>query len=445
MDSMLQVVTAKLCLVAWLEMFGWFDLDAFWIVAIASLTNVACAIVGCYLVLRQMSLMGDALSHAVLPGLVVAAWMSGGTSILAMFVGAVMAGLLTTFLTQTLHQFGRVHTDASMGVSFTALFALGVVMLKQGLTGVHFDAECVYQGSLIHVALNYVSIGSFEVPRQLFTIGPVVLFNVFFTTLLWKELKVTSFDPGLANTVGVSATWMHYLLMAVVAVTTVASFEAVGSILVVAMLIVPAATAQLLTDRLVRMLQIASLIAVTAAIFGYFWADYSDVQPAGAMAVVVGLFYLVAVFFSPKYGVVSKLLDNFRTSLRVVREDVLAMLFRVEEVGDQRLVKSDALEAVGGGILATLGVRSLMKDGSLSDSDSGLSLTEAGRQTASRLVRSHRLWEAYLVQHLGFPLDHVHEPAERVEHYIDERMREKIERALEDADRDPHGRDIPER
>ncbi len=424
----------------------WTDFElSFWVILIAALTNVACALVGCYLVLRRMSLMGDALSHAVLPGLVIAAWLSGGTSILAMFGGAIAAGLLTTFLTQTLHQYGRVHTDAAMGVSFTALFALGVVMLKLGLHGIHFDAQCVYQGSLLQVALNTIPIAGIEVPRQLFTIGPVVLLNALFIAILWKELMVTSFDPGLANTVGVSATGMHYLLMAVVAMTTTASFEAVGSILVVAMLIVPPATAHLLTDRLGRMLQLACLVAVISAILGFAFASYADVQPAGAMAVVAGLVYTAALFLSPRYGVVSKLVDNFRVSQRVLREDILAMLYRVEEVGsDRRLAFGDAIEAIGGGGMARFGMWALMRQGDISNTDAGMTLTNSGRHVASRLVRTHRLWEAYLVQQLGFPPDHVHEPAERIEHFIDDRMRKQIEKELDNTVRDPHGRDIPE-
>ncbi len=418
---------------------------AFWIVSIGALTNIACSLIGCYLVLRQMSLMGDAISHAVLPGLVLAFVFSGSLSIFPLFLGAVAVGLLTTFLTQTLHQFGKIHTDASMGVAFTSLFALGVVLLKRYISGMHFDAACVYQGSLLQVALNTVPVGGLEVPRQLFTIGPVLLVNLVFVTLLWKELKITSFDPGLANTVGVSATVMHYALMAIVAVTTVASFEAVGSILVVAMLIVPGATAHLLTDRLGRMLGIAALLAVTAAVLGYALATWWQVEPAGAMTVVVGGCYALAVFFSPRYGVVSKLVNNFRTSLRVVCEDVMAMLYRVEEIGGaRRLTRGDVSTAVGGGLLAVCGIRALVKHGQVTDSTAGLNLTETGRQQASQLVRSHRLWESYLVQQLGLPADHVHEPAERVEHFIGDRMRAALERELDDTAQDPHGRDIPE-
>jgi manganese/zinc/iron transport system permease protein len=288
-------------------------------------------------------------------------------------------------------------------------------------------------------------VAGIEVPRQLFTIGPVLLLNLVFIAILWKELKISSFDPGLANTQGISATWMHYGLMAVVAMTTVASFEAVGSILVVAMLIVPAATAHLLTDRLVRMLQVACAIAVLSAVLGFVVGAVWDVQPAGAMAVVAGLCYALAVFCSPRYGVISKLVNNFHTSLRVVREDIIAMLYRVEEVGgEKRLPRGAAAKAMGSGLLARLGIRTLLRDGEIEVTDSGLNLTDSGRNNASRLVRSHRLWESFLVHHLGLPPDRVHQPAERVEHFIGNRMREALKQQLDDTARDPHGREIPD-
>jgi manganese/zinc/iron transport system permease protein len=219
------------------------------IMLVGALTNVACALVGCYLVLRRMSLMGDAIAHAVLPGIVLAFMFSGSMNVLPLFVGAALVGLLTTFLTQTLHQFGRVPTDAAMGAVFTSLFALGVVLLKRYISGVHFDVACVYEGSLTGVALDTINVGGREVPRQLVTVLPIVVLNLVAILLFWKELKLSSFDAGMATSMGYSATLLHYVLMALVAMTSVAAFQAVGSILVVAMLIVPPATAQLLCDR----------------------------------------------------------------------------------------------------------------------------------------------------------------------------------------------------
>lgn len=411
---------------------------------VGALVNVACAIVGCYLVLRRMSLMGDALSHAVLPGLVVAFLFSGSMNIVPLFVGAVGVGLLTAFLTQALQQYGHLPADASMGAVFTSLFALGVVLVSRYATEVHFDVACVYAGELETVALDTVEVAGVSVPRTFLTIGPVVLLNLALVGLFWKELKLSAFDAALATAMGFSATFLHYLLMAMVAVTTVASFEAVGSILVVAMLIVPAATAHLLCDRLGPMMLVACLFGVAASVGGYAMAVTWNVNSAGAMTVVAGGLYGVTVLASPNHGVLSTLIRNLRTSLRIVREDILAMLFRLEELGtERRFNTAAAVEALGGGLLARWGVASLLRGGSVVRSDRGLALTETGRQTARQLVRTHRLWEAYLVEQLGLPPDHVHEPAHRVEHFIGETIQKDLEQAVEDAAVDPHGRDIP--
>jgi manganese/zinc/iron transport system permease protein len=232
--------------------------------------------------------------------------------------------------------------------------------------------------------------------------------------------------------------------MALVAVTTVASFEQVGSILVIAMLIVPGATAHLLTDRLSRMLWIAAGVAVASAVLGQGLAIRWDTNTAGTMTVVVGLMYLAAAIFSPRYGVVSAWLRNLKTSLRIVREDLLAMLYRLEELRvERRLGPVEAVRAVGGGALAVLGLRSVFARREVLRQNGTLRLTDLGRRQAAGLVRSHRLWEAYLVRHLGLPLDHVHEPATRMEHFIDERLQRHVAADLGQMATDPHGREIP--
>ncbi len=414
------------------------------IVLVGALTNVACALVGCYLVLRRMSLMGDAIAHAVLPGIVLAFVFSGSMNIVPLFVGAAVVGLLTTFLTQTLHQFGRVPTDAAMGAVFTSLFALGVVLLKWYISGVHFDVACVYEGSLIGVALDTEFVGGWEVPRQLLIVLPMVALNVVVMVLLWKEFKISAFDPGLATTMGYSATLLHYVLMALVAMTSVASFQAVGSILVVAMLIVPPATAQLLCDRLSRMVLLACVFAVLSAVGGYWLAHRWDVSPAGAMAVFAGGMYGLTVLFAPQSGIVSAVKHNLETSLRILREDLLTMLYRTEELGGRPLTAGNAIAAIGGGWLARWALGMLKWRGRVVAEGDGLHLTSDGRERAKRLVRGHRLWEAYLVKHLGLPLDHVHGPADRVEHFINQPLREELQRAVDDVQQDPHGRQIPD-
>jgi manganese/zinc/iron transport system permease protein len=414
-----------------------------WTLVVAAMTNVACSLVGCYLVLRRMSLLGDALAHAVLPGLVIAFLFSGTLAIGAMFVGAFVAAIATTFLTQLLHRQGGVAEDTSMGIVFTSLFALGVVLIKRYSENVHIDASCVLEGNLSFVTSYMIEIAGYEVPRAFLSILPALVINLAIILLMWKELKITSFDPALAGTLGFRPNLIHYLLMVLVAATTVGSFEAVGSILVIAMLIVPAATAHLLCDRLGWMLVTSAIVAALSAYGGFVAAIVFDAEPAGMMAVAGGALYFLAVFFSPKHGVLAVLVRNARTTLRIVSEDLLALLFRLEELATtRRLGAHEAIQAVGGGLLPRLGLWLLARQRMVETSPE-LELTEAGRRRAAQLVRSHRLWEAYLVQTLGLPLDHVHAPAERMEHFIDERLREELVTDLGGAVRDPHGREIP--
>ena len=413
-----------------------------WIVLTGATVNAACALLGSFLILRRMSMMGDAISHAVLPGLVVAFAMSGSMGIVPMFIGAVIVGLLTTFLTQTLHQYAHVPSDASMGVVFTALFAFGVILIKMYAGGLHFDVQCVYEG-----AIEYVPFAErvWGLPRQLLSSLLVLVVNSLVLIALWKEFKLSSFDPALATTMGFSATTLHYLLMTLVSVTTVASFEAVGSILVVAMLIVPASSAYLLTDRLGPMVVLSAGIGVLAAVLGYWIGMYWDTSISGMMTVVAGGIFGLTVLFAPQYGVVSKTIHNVRMTLQVLREDLLAMLYRIEELGGKKpLTPAEAQTALGGTWLSRVAANQLTRNGQIDQRNSHFSLTESGRNAARQLVRSHRLWEAYLVKHLGLPLDHVHDPAHRVEHYIDAEIQQRIVEDLETSAHDPHGRDIPD-
>lgn len=415
------------------------------VIVVSIATNLACALVGSFLVLRRISMMGDALAHAVLPGLVLAFLWTGSMGIVPMFIGAVLAGLLTTFLTQTLHQYGRVPADASMGVVFTSLFALGVVLLKRYAGNVHFDIACVYEGSLGLVATDVVMLGNWAIPRTLLTLGPVLLLNLAMIVLLWKEFKLSTFDPALATSMGISATIMHYLLMSLVAFTAMASFEAVGSILVVAMLIVPPATAQLLVHRLWQLIAIACGLAVVIAIAGYAAASYWDIAPAGAMTVVAGGFFALAVLFSPQQGILTSVWRNTRLSLQILSDDLLAMIYRVDERGSKRpLDVETAIRALDDVWLARFALAQLRRANKVIVANGMLRLTDRGRAEARLLVRSHRLWEAYLHEHLGLPVDHLHEPAHRVEHYLGDELRGQLEEAVQDATTDPHGRKIPD-
>lgn len=423
------------------SMTEWFELHslAIWTIIVAVLCNISCAILGCFLVLRRMSLLGDAISHAVLPGLVIAYLLTGSLNSWAMAVGAGILGILTSLLTQWIHQLTRVPEDAGMGVVFTSLFAIGVIMISRAASHVDLDPGCVLYGLIEFVPLDTTPVFGVEIPRAVQTLGPALLATILFVTLFWKELKIVSFDPALAAAMGIGVAFVHYTLMAMVAAVTVASFEAVGSILVIAMLIVPAATGHMLSDRLSGLVAWSVVVAVASAILGYLGAVYWNTSVAGMMAVSAGGLFAIAVLFSPKQGLVSQIVRRLRLALRIAREDVLAQLFRDEEK------KSFAVPGrkLAAGRLQWLARRQLHHRGDITFRNDKWTLTASGRSIAAELIRTHRLWEAFMSSQLQLPLNHVHEPADRMEHFTDPTLRDLLAQELADPVLDPHGRSIP--
>lgn len=431
-----------------LPIFALFEYDkiSFAIVATAILVNVSCALLGCFLLLRRMSLLGDAISHAILPGLALGFMLTQSRAIWPMLAGAMFVGVLTALLTQVLTRWARVPEDAAMGVVFTSLFAIGVIMIHRVARQVDLDASCVLYGMLETAAMDTTTVAGVTLPRTVLTMGIVCALVILFVVLLWKELKIVSFDPDLATTQGINANVIHYLLMSMVAAVTVAAFEAVGSILVVAMLIAPAAAASMLTDRMSIMLLIAALCGIASAVIGREIAYPLGASVPGMMSVVAGAIFTLAVIFGPSHGLLIKALRRWKLSLRIVREDVLSMLYRWDEISPERaLQRSQAQAALGGGLLPRFAIWDLLRDGRIKREADGVALTERGRRQAQTLVKSHRLWEAYLQKVLGFPADHLHASADRTEHFMNEGLVRQVADAVDNPRIDPHGKPIPRR
>ncbi len=437
------------------------ELDGF-VILVGVLSATSCALLGNYLVLRKMSLMGDAISHAVLPGLAVAFLISESRAAVPMFLGAVVAGGLTAVLAQAIQRYGKVESGAAMGVIFSILFAVGLILIRQTADRVHLDAECVLYGDIESIALA----GSADViPQQVINLTAVLVLNVLFVGLFYKELKISAFDPELATTLGINAGAMHYALMLMVAITTVANFEAVGSILVIAMLIVPPVTAYLLTDRLGVMIALSVLVAAAAAVLGRvmvvagveWFGPQFDTKTSALMAVLAGVFLFITLFVSPQYGLISRLYHRASLGLQILRQDVLGLLYRGQELAadpSHAMSRAAVVRVVGDSLLAKWAIRSLVHNrliepvnGAASDRSGHrpelLRLTARGLGEAARLVRSHRLWESYLDKYFDLPLDHLHLPAERVEHFISDEMRDRLHADLTEPAADPHGRQIP--
>ena len=423
----------------------WSIIDT-WIVIIGALCAAGCAIPGTILVLRRMSLMGDAISHTVLPGIAIAFLITGSRDPMAMLIGAVIVGLITAFLVQAIQSLGKVEAGASMGIVFTVLFAFGLVLMRQAVDHVDIDPDCVLYGS-IELAWFDQNPDGLGIPRGAIVNGIMLLANLFVLLLFYKEFKITSFDPALAKSQGIHPSLMHYILMTMTAATAVAAFETVGSILVVAMLIVPPATAYLLTHRFGMMFVLAIFISVLSAIIGHIsaitiptWFGFSGTSTAGAMAVATGACFFIAWIASPQDGMFVRIWRHFSMRLHVVREDILGILWRLEERGQKELMHVQLSEAIGTSpFLIKISLQGLQKRKVVSKKAMSWSLTERGRKQAAALIRTHRLWEVYLDKH--FPQDghQLHQSAERLEHITTTEMRVKLGNAKED----PHGSQVP--
>lgn len=286
---------------------------------------IACSVLGSYLVLRRQSLMGDAISHSVLPGIVVAFLVTGSRGTVGIFIGAAIAGVASAFLIEVIRRLGHVDESASMGVVFSTFFALGIVAMEQAAArNVDLDADCLLHGQLETIfwyppndwgaLLSWSTLAS--VPGEVYTSAVTALLVIIFVVLLWKELMITSFDAALASSLGFRSEVIHQVLMVLLACAVVASFKTVGSILVIALLVCPPATARLCTDRLsthiilsVVFSCLACIVGYLVAAFGPLWLGYDQsVNTAGMIAVISGVLLAIAILVAPRYGIVSRVL-----------------------------------------------------------------------------------------------------------------------------------------
>ncbi|HEV2147744.1 MAG TPA: metal ABC transporter permease [Longimicrobiaceae bacterium] len=273
---------------------------------IAAITAAACALPGVFLVLRRMALMSDAISHSILLGIVLAFFVTENLASPLLIAAAAATGVLTVSLVELLNRTGRVKEDAAIGLVFPALFSVGVILISRYAGSVHLDVDAVLLGELAFAPFNRMAVGGADLgPRILWVMAAVLLLNAAFVAAFYKELKLTTFDAALAGALGFAPGLVHYAFMTLVSVTAVGAFDAVGSILVVALMIAPPASAYLLTDRLPRMIGLAVVIGVASALAGYWASYFLDVSIAGAMATMTGVAFGAVLLFAPERGLVA--------------------------------------------------------------------------------------------------------------------------------------------
>ncbi len=274
---------------------------------ILSLVAVACALPGVFLVLRKMSLISDAISHSILPGIVIGFFITQDLASPLLILMATLTGVLTVVLVEYIQKTGLVKEDTAIGLVFPSMFSIGVILIARNAGDVHLDVDAVLLGEVAFAPFDrWMYHGMDMGPRSLWMIGIILIISIALLFLFFKELKVATFDAGLAASLGFTPIGIHYGLMTISSVTTVGAFDAIGAILVVAFMIVPAASIYLLTNNLKKLLIGSCALGVFASIVGYWIAHFIDASIAGTIATVLGLIFFLVYLFAPNKGYISQ-------------------------------------------------------------------------------------------------------------------------------------------
>lgn len=301
---------------------------------IAVIVAVAASLPGVFLVLRKMAMMTDAITHTILLGIVIAFFITNSLTSPLLIIGAALMGVFTVFLTETLNKTKLVSEDSAIGIVFPLLFSIAIIIISKYAGSVHLDTDAVLLGELAFAPFNRMVIFGKDIgPKGLYSMGTVLVINIVFITVFFKELKISTFDPALAAVLGFMPTLIHYALMAIVSITAVAAFESVGSILVIAFMIGPPVTAYLLTDNLKVMIFSSAGIGAINGVLGFQLAKLFDVSISGSMAVMTGITFFLVFILAPKRGFITTI--NRRRKQKVEFAGMSLLFHVLNHEGDQ--------------------------------------------------------------------------------------------------------------
>jgi ABC-type Mn2+/Zn2+ transport system permease subunit/Mn-dependent DtxR family transcriptional regulator len=402
-----------------------------------TLVSVVCGVIGCFIVLRRMAFLGDALSHAMLAGvvagyLVVKRLTGDEARAPAMLLGSVIAALLTVLMIGFVSKVSRIKEDAAIGIMYTGVFAFGGILASLFSHEIHIDLVHFITGNVLVVQ-----------DGDLWMMAWVAVIVLTVVLCFFRQLQLTSFDPVMAASIGIPVVLVDYVLTTCTALVVVSGVSIVGVILVVGMLVIPASTAYLLCDRLSRMLVVSAIFGASAFLIGYWFSESINVAPGSAIVVAGCLQFLTVLMVAPRYGLIADWLRRQRMVPQQLVEDVLGALLR--EPQQRASIATLAKHIPTGGHKHKLkrALASLDRQGLLNVANDTVELTPTGEKEGRRLMRAHRLWEAYL-EHVGAPASELHARAHHLEHVNDEAAVDYIDDKLGHPLRDPHGAEIPQ-
>ena len=407
---------------------GFLDANTRWVLAGTALLGVSSGVLGTFALLRRRSLLGDALAHAALPGVCVAFLLTSSRELTPLLVGALIAGLLGAAAIQLIVRTTRLKEDAALGVVLSVFFAVGVLLL----TIIQHSGAGNQAGLDKYVFGQAASLVGRDVRVMAICAGIVCLVSI----ALFKEFKLLCFDSDFAAGLGLRPAWIDGLLMTMIVVAVVIGLQAVGVVLMAAMLITPAAAARLWTDRLGRMVALSGAIGAVSGVAGTALSLSAFHMPTGPLIVLsAASFFVVSLVLAPTKGILPRAVRYWKTRARVARENLLRALYEtLEENGpwDRRFSAAEVAVLRGRDAASThRGLGGLQRDRVVTANGDGYRLTDEGLAAAYRVVRNHRLWEMFLMYEGQLGVDHVHRDADYIEHYLPERTVDELERFLE--------------
>lgn len=399
------------------------------------------AIVGAFTVLRQKSLLGDAIAHSVLPGICFAFIFSGTKHPAILLTGAFITGWLSVISIDYITKNSRIKQDAAIGLVLSVFFGLGMLLL----TSIQHSGNANQSGLDKFLFGKAASI----LPEDIFVFIIVGLLILLFVFLFYKEFRLVIFDRNYADSIGLNTTFYEVILSSLTVLAITVGIQAVGVVLMSALLITPTVAARYWTDKLWKLLLIAALIGIISSYLGGLISFLAPSMPTGPWIVVVlSLLAFASMLFSPFKGLVTNRWRRYKSQIKIVEENILKLMYQLGEkkgnfelaypmktMQERRYLPDADLKA---------GLNRLSKQNYISKADSNnWKLTENGLKEGKRMVRLHRLWEMYLTQNLHLKDDHVHETAEAIEHILDPEMEAELEKLLNNPNVDPHGSPIP--
>jgi ABC-type Mn2+/Zn2+ transport system permease subunit/Mn-dependent DtxR family transcriptional regulator len=398
---------------------------------------VVCGVIGCFIVLRRMAFLTDALSHSMLAGVVTAylflriVLQTNDVHGPALLLGAMIAGLVTVATVGFVSRVSRIKEDTAIGIMYTGIFAAGAVLASVYRHLIHIDLYHFVTGEVIGIS-----------DVDLWTMAIIAAFVLSIVILFYRQLQLVSFDRVMAASIGVSVVLFDYLLTTCTSFVVIGAVNMVGVIQVVGLMVTPAATAYLVSDRLNRMMVLAAVFGVTSVIGGIYLMSWTgNFPPGGSIVVVSTLQFLVVLFVAPRYGLIADWLRRARLVPEAVIEDVVGAIERQKQQPVPLVTINRFVEAPASQVQRA--IQTLKRRDWIDAKNGGFALTERGKHEARRLKRAHRLWETYL-NHVGVAGRDLHARAHHLEHLHDEEAVDYLDDKLGHPLKDPHGSRIPE-